>query len=427
VTAARVAVVGAGPAGLMAAERLASAGLSVTVHERMRTPGRKLLVAGRGGLNLTHDEPLDRLLERYRPAAARTLLEPAIRSFDPHDLRDWARELGQSTFVGTSRRVFPDRLLAAPLLAAWTDRLAAAGVTFRYHHTWTGWEGTRPTFRSDEDARSVPEDADAVVLALGGASWPRTGSDGSWVGPVRAAGVRVTELRPANCGLLVDWSATFRERFEGVPVKNVVLRHGARSARGEALVTAAGLEGGAVYALSGPVRDEVADRGTATIELDLRPDLTADQLAGRLGRRRPKDSTSTTLRRAGGLAPVAVGLMREATGNHLPDGAAALAALASAVHLTVTGVAPLEEAISTAGGIALDEVDGSFMLGRHAGVFVAGEMLDWEAPTGGYLLQATFSTAVAAAAGVVDWLAAGGRPPDPADPTGPTGGRTSAV
>jgi uncharacterized flavoprotein (TIGR03862 family) len=385
----------------MAAERLLAAGLDVTVYDRMRTPGRKLLVAGRGGLNLTHDEPIDDLLDRYGSARAR--LEPSIRAFDPDDLRAWARDLGQDTFIGTSRRVFPDRLLAAPLLAAWTERLTAAGADLRFLHRWTGWDGAAATFTT-ADGDHVVDTSDATVLAMGGASWPRTGSDGSWVGPVADAGVAVAPLRPANCGVLVDWSAVFRDRFDGDPVKNVGVTHDGRSARGEALVTTGGLEGGVVYALSAGIRDAVEATGSTEVVLDLRPDLTVDGLTERISRRRPKESTSTTLRRAGGLAAVAVGLMREATGNRLPDDPAALATLAKGAMVTVVGVAPLDDAISTAGGIALDEVDGSYMLRRRPGVFVAGEMLDWEAPTGGYLLQATFSTAVAAADGAVAWL-----------------------
>ncbi len=398
---ADVVVVGAGPAGLMAAERLLAAGHRVTVVERMRTPARKFLVAGRGGLNLTHDGAVDDLLDRYGPARDR--LSGAVRAFGPDDLRAWAAELGQGTFVGTSRRVLPDRLLAAPLLAAWTDRLASAGVDLRTRLTWTGWSGDRPTF-ADAEGATVELAADATVLALGGASWPRTGSDGSWVGPLRSAGVRVEPLRASNCGVLIGWSDTFRERFDGAPVKNVRLRVGGRSARGEALVTATGLEGGAVYALSSDLRDALDGGGSVVLEADLRPDLDAAALAGRIGRRRPKDSTSTALRRVGGLTAVAVGLMREATGNVLPEGADELAALAKAAPLPVRGTSPIEEAISTAGGISLDEVDGSYMLRRRPGVFVAGEMLDWDAPTGGYLLQAVFSTAVAAAEGAIAWL-----------------------
>ena len=398
---ASVAVVGAGPAGLMAAERLLAAGLSVTVYDRMRTPGRKFLIAGRGGLNLTHDEPLDALLDRYGPARAR--LEPAVRAFDPDQLRAWAHGLGQDTFVGTSRRVFPDRLLAAPLLTAWIERLVAAGATFRYLHTWTGWDGSHACFTT-ADGQVVVDPSDATVLALGGASWPRTGSDGSWVPPIIAAGVAVTPLRPANCGVLVDWSTVFRERFEGQPVKNVSVSHGHASVRGEALVTSTGLEGGAIYASSAAVREALDGHGTTTVELDLRPDLGSDELARRFAGRSARESTSTTLRRAGGLSAVAVGLMREASDNQLPATPEALARLAKHAPLTVVGLAPIEDAISTAGGIALDQIDDGFMLRGRPGVFVAGEMLDWEAPTGGYLLQAAFATGVAAADGVVDWL-----------------------
>ena len=391
----------------MVAERLLAAGLEVTVHDRMRTPARKFLVAGRGGLNLTHDEPLGSLLDRYGPARDR--LERAIRAFGPDDLRAWAHDLGQATFVGTSRRVLPDRLLAAPLLAAWIERLTAAGATFRFRHRWTGWDGDATTFETEDGGRIVVR-SDATVLALGGGSRPRTRSGRSWAGAAPTAGVVVRPLRPANCGVLVDWSDVFRDRFDGTPVKNVVVRHGRHAARGEALVTSEGLEGGAVYALSAGIRDAL-DRGEPVeLVLDLRPDVPVDELAARIARRRPKETTTTTLRRTAGLAPVAVGLLREATGNRLPDDPAALAALAGAAPVRVVGLAPLEDAISTAGGIALDEVNEAFMLRRRPGVFVAGEMLDWEAPTGGYLLQATFSTAVAAAEGVVAGASGSGRP-----------------
>ena len=397
-----VAVIGGGPGGLMVAERLLHRDLSVTVYDRMRTPGRKFLVAGRGGLNLTHREPIDELLNRYGPA--RAALEASIRSFGPDEVRAWAHGLGQATFVGTSRRVFPERMLAAPMLLAWMDRLTALGAAFRFGHRWNGWDDDGRAVFNDPAGATVPDRSAATVLAVGGASWPRTGSDGSWVGPVERAGIQVTPLRPSNCGVLIDWTATFRERFNGAPVKNVEVRHGAVRHRGEMLVTSAGLEGGAVYAVSALVRAALDAYGSTTLEVDLRPDLSRDELARRLAGRRSKESTATALRRAGGLSHVAIGLLREATSNRLPRDPVILADLVRATPLRVTGSQGLESAISTAGGISFDEVDERFMLRRRPGVFVAGEMLDWEAPTGGYLLQATFSTAVAAADGVIHWL-----------------------
>ena len=389
-----VAVVGGGPAGLMAAEVLATAGVHVVVLERMPSVGRKLLLAGRGGLNLTHSEPLDAFLDRYGPARPR--LEAAIRAFGPDDLRAWCAGLGQEPFVGSSGRVFPAGFRATPLLRAWLARLDRLGVELRVRHTWTGF---------DDDSVA----ADATVLALGGASWPRVGSNGAWVAPLTASGIEVTPLRPANCGFVVAWSHAFRERFAGAPLKNLRLSFQDVTARGDAVVTEAGIEGGAVYALSARLRDAIEADGSAVLTVDLRPDLTVEQLAARVARGRAGDSTSNVLRRVG-LAPAAIGLLREATGNRrLEPGE--LAALAKAVPLRLDAPLPIEHAISTAGGVALDEVDDTFMLRRRPGTFVAGEMLDWEAPTGGYLLQATFSTAVAAANGVLSWLSSRGAAP----------------
>jgi uncharacterized flavoprotein (TIGR03862 family) len=401
-----VAVVGGGPAGLMAAEVLAAGGAAVTVYERMRSPGRKLQLAGRGGLNLTHTEPLEQLLGRY--GEARPVLVAPIRAFDPSALRAWSGGLGQRAVVGTSGRVFPEAFRSTPLLRAWLARLADLGVVVRTGYRWTGWDGEgRLVFEGHE-----PVVADATVLALGGASWPGTGSDGAWTGPVSAAGVTVTPLRAANGGCTVAWSDHFVERFGGAPLKNVALSVGGdpSSVRGEALVTAGGLQGGAVYALGPSLRRRLDRRGRAELHVDLRPDLTVDELTRRLGQhRRPKDSRASVLRRAGGLSPVAAGLLREVQGPAPADERpTTLARAIKDVVVTVTGMAPLDRAISTAGGIALDEVDERFMLRRRPGTFVAGEMLDWEAPTGGYLLQATFSTAVAAAHGALEWLAAEG-------------------
>jgi uncharacterized flavoprotein (TIGR03862 family) len=397
-----VAVVGGGPAGLMAAEVLASAGAAVTVLERMRSVGRKLVLAGRSGLNLTHAEPLDDLLARY--GAARASLEPAIRAFDADAVRAWCADLGQATFVGSSRRVFPAGFRATALLRAWTARLRALGVDVRPGHEWRGWSDDGSLAVTGPGGGVVAVEAEASVLALGGASWPRTGSDGSWVGPVGRLGVRVVPLRPANCGLAVDWSGPFRDRFEGQPLKDVRLRCGAASARGDAVVTRAGLEGGAVYAIAAAVRDALASGRPGTVLVDLRPGLAAGAIEARLERGRAGDSTANALRRAG-FAPVAAGLLREAApGGRLPRSPAGLAALAKEVPVAVRATQPLARAISTAGGVALDEVDDRFMLRRRPGTFVAGEMLDWEAPTGGYLLQGALSTGAAAARGALGWL-----------------------
>lgn len=397
----KVAVVGAGPAGLMAAEQLAGAGLAVTVYDRMPSPARKLLMAGRGGLNLTHSEPFERFLTRYGVAAPD--LAPALAAFPPDQLVAWCEGLGQPTFVGSSGRVFPRVMKASPLLRAWLRRLAGLGIAFRFRHRWSGWDAAgRLVFETPQDGATIAVAAEATVMALGGASWPRLGSDGTWVTAFDAAGIAVSPLTPANCGLAIAWSAPFR-RYEGEPLKRIAVAAEGIRARGEAVVTARGLEGGAIYAVSAVVRDALARHGTARIALDLRPDLAHSELVDRLSRSRGKQSTANFLRKAAGLSPVAIGLLREAGSGRLPAGAAELAAAIKGVELTVHGVAGLERAISTAGGVAFKALDAQLMLLDKPGVFVAGEMLDWEAPTGGYLLQATFATAVMAANGVIAW------------------------
>lgn len=394
-----VHIIGAGPAGLMAAERLAAAGLAVVVHEAMPSPSRKLLMAGRGGLNLTHTEAMPGFLDRY--GAASLTIAPWLERFSPTDLIGWAEGLGQATFVGSSGRVFPRTMKASPLLRAWLARLSAAGVAPRTRSRWTGFDGERLTFDTPDGPRT--ERPDAVVLALGGASWPRLGSDGAWRPWLEARGVTVSPFRPSNVGFDLTWSAIFADRFAGQPLKPVALSHGDRTVRGEAMITRYGLEGGAVYSLSAGLRDAIDRDGTATLTVDLRPDLTIEALAARLAKPRGKDSVTNWLRKAAGLSPVAVGLLREIPGD-LPMGADKLARRIKAVRLTLTGVQGLERAISSAGGVALDQIDDGLMLKALPGVFVAGEMLDWEAPTGGYLLQASMASGAAAAAGVIRWL-----------------------
>ncbi len=398
-------VVGGGPAGLMAAETMAAAGFAVTVYEHKSSFARKFILAGRGGLNITHSEPLDRLLARYGPE--RKFLESAIRSFDSEQLRGWCKELGEPTFVGTSGRVFPDSFKATPLLRAWLQRLDAMGVDFRPLHRWLGWnshvEGRGLLFSSPLE-QQFEVSSDVTVFALGGASWPRVGSDGSWVDRFVDQGITVNHLRPTNCGLVVSWTSVMVEKFAGVPLKNVVVSVGDERSRGDVMVTASGLEGGPIYALSRAARAELDFNARCIVGVDLQPDLTFSQLWERLEqRRRPKDSLSTLLRRSG-FDPVAVGLMREAMSNELPTSEMGLASLAKLVPVLVTGLMPIDRAISTAGGVAFDEVDQNFMLHKLPGVFVAGEMLDWEAPTGGYLLQASLSIGVAAGRGAIEWL-----------------------
>ncbi len=375
-----VTVVGAGPAGLMAAEAAAGAGAEVTIIDQRRSFGRTLLLAGRSGLNLTHAEPLEVFLGRY--GDGRAMLEPAIRAFPPDAVRAWAGELGADTFVGSSGRVFPAAMRATSLLRAWTARLAGLGVAMRTGETWAGFT-----------------DDGATVLALGGASWPSVGGDGSWLAHVETAGIPVVPFAASTAGVLVAWSAPLLERFEGVPIKNAALTAGGRTVRGEPTITATGLEGGPIYALGPELR---SGHG---LEIDLQPDLDADALAARLvDRRRPKDSVSTWLRK-GGLSPVDVALLRDATGNRLPTEATAIAGLAKAVPIPVDGLAPIDRAISTAGGIALDAIDDTGMLLDRPGTWVAGEMVAWDAPTGGYLIQACLSTGHRAGVAAARWAA----------------------
>jgi uncharacterized flavoprotein (TIGR03862 family) len=377
----------------------------VTVFEAMPSVARKFLIAGRGGLNLTHSEELTAFLSRYREAAP--FLEAAIRAFSPQRLRDWCEALGEPTFVGSSGRVFPKSFKASPLLRAWLRRLDTQGVRLSLRHRWTGWDGQgRLLFETPEGERAIQ--ADATMLALGGASWPRLGSNGAWSSILVAKGVEVTPLRPANCGFTVPWSSIFRDRFEGQPLKGIALAIGDRSVRGEAVITRGGIEGGAVYALSAELREAIAQSGEVTLQIALRPDLSASDLVTRLSMPRGKQSFSNVLRKALQLPPVAIGLLQEVAinaGRPLASlSAGELAALVNAVPVKLIGTSGLARAISTAGGIAWDEFDADFMIRRLPGVFAAGEMLDWEAPTGGYLLQASFATGMAAGGGVLRWL-----------------------
>jgi uncharacterized flavoprotein (TIGR03862 family) len=399
-----VAIIGAGPAGLMAAEVIAQGGAQVTVYDAMPSAGRKLLMAGRGGLNLTHSEPLPAFLGRYREA--RPHLAAAIEAFPPQALRDWSEALGQDTFVGSSGRVFPKAFKASPLLRAWLRRLDSMGVKLVLRHRWTGWdEQGRLRFQASDGPHVV--EAGATVLALGGASWPRLGSDGAWTEILAARGVKISPLRPANSGFTVSWSDVFRDRFEGQPLKGVALTFGPHTVRGEAIITRTGLEGGAVYALSAELREAI-DHGSAILHVALRPDLDIKELTAKVSVPKGKQSLSNFLRKAVNLSPIAIGLLQEAaraSGTSLASlSPADLAGLINAVPIELAGVAPIARAISTAGGIAFSELDADFMIRRLPGVFAAGEMLDWEAPTGGYLLQASFATGVAAGRGVLRWL-----------------------
>ncbi len=394
-----VAVVGAGPAGLMAADALSAAGVAVEVFDRMPSVGRKLLMAGRGGLNLTHAEPFEDFLSRYGPEVAR--LRPIIEAFPPAAVAAWAEALGQPTFVGSSGRVFPRAMKASPLLRAWLARLATQGVTVHPRHRWTGWTADGALTFDVPDTRHVERRPDATVLALGGASWPRLGSDGGWADVLRARGVEVAPFRSANAGFDIAWSAPFRERFAGQPLKAAAFTFARRRLRGEAVITAYGLEGGALYAHGRALREAIDRDSAARLWLDLRPDLTEADLAARLARVAPGQSTSNRLRKAADLSPLAVNLLREAHGRGLPGDPAALAAAVKGAPLTLTGLQGLDRAISTAGGIAWSALDDGLQLRDLPDVFAAGEMLDWEAPTGGHLLTACLATGFAAAKGVL--------------------------
>lgn len=395
----QVAIIGAGPSGLMAAERLAGAGHAVTIYERMPSPARKLLVAGRGGLNLTHSEDFERFVPRY--GAMAQVLRGWLEAFPPGALIEWAHGLGIETFTGTSGRVFPRAMKASPLLRAWLKRLDGLGVSLKTRHEWTGF-GAGGALRFLASGTEALVAADAVILALGGASWPRLGSTGAWADILRREGIAVVPMAPANCGVAVAWSEPMR-RFAGVPLKRIALGLAEASVRGEAVITATGLEGGAVYALSAAVRDALMRGAPVSLTIDHRPDMTAQTIARRLSSPRGKQSTATFLRKTLALRPAQIVLVREA--GPLPAAAKDLARRIKANRLEVSGLAGLERAISTAGGVSFDAVDSNLMLKARPGVFVAGEMLDWEAPTGGYLLQACFASGVAAAEGTTRWLA----------------------
>ncbi|SCY54188.1 NAD(P)/FAD-dependent oxidoreductase [Microvirga guangxiensis] len=397
----QIAIIGGGPAGLIAAESLARAGVAVTVYDRMPSVGRKFLMAGRGGLNLTHSEEFGRFVSRY--AEAEPVMAPLIEAFRPDDLRAWCEGLGQETFVGSSGRVFPKAFKASPLLRSWLTRLEGLGVRFALRHTWRGWDEDGALVFTDATGGIVKAKPDATLLALGGASWPRLGSDGAWTGILERQGIAIAPLRPANMGFTLPWSEVIRSRFEGEPLKRIALTFEGVTVKGEAIVTANGIEGGAVYALSGRLRNAIDRQGSALLHLDLRPDLSLEALTQRLSAPRKGQSASTFLRKAAGLGPLGIAILRESA-PQLPLEPGTLARLIKAAPLTLTGTKSLERAISTAGGVPFSELDENLMLRRLPGVFVAGEMLDWEAPTGGYLLQATFATGIAATRGILSFL-----------------------
>ncbi|WP_366652695.1 TIGR03862 family flavoprotein [Stappia sp.] len=394
-----VAIVGAGPAGLIAADLLSARGARVTIYERMPSVARKLLMAGRGGLNLTHSEDRETFHARYREAEP--LLAPMLDAFSPAELIAWCKDLGIETFTGTSGRVFPRALKASPLVRALLARLGTRGVTIRTRWRLVGLEGDSLAFETPDGRLELPR-PDAVLLALGGASWPRLGSDGTWRDLLAPQGVALSPLRPANAGVTVAWSDFFRQRFAGVPLKRIVVSAAGETVSGEAMVSASGLEGGAIYALFSGIREMLVRGERVSLTVDLRPDLSLEELSRRLSAPRGKRSLSTHLRKAAGLPPVAVALLSEFSPR--PGEPAELAGRIKALDIPVTGHAGMERAISSAGGVAFDAVDDDLMLKAMPGTFVAGEMLDWEAPTGGYLLQASFATGARAATAIAHRL-----------------------
>ena len=401
-----VAVVGGGPAGLMAAEVLARGGARVVVFDAMASVGRKFLMAGKGGMNITHAEDFPAFVGRY--GAARERLEPLLREFGPEQLRQWISGLGIDTFVGTSGRVFPTEMKAAPLLRAWLHRLRQSGVEFRVRHRWLGW-GEDGTLRFSTPEGEVAVAPEATVLALGGGSWARLGSDGAWVPLLEQAGVAVAPLEPANCGFDVAWSDFFRQRYAGEPVKNVAASctgpDGTPWQRpGELVVSESGIEGGLVYALSAPLRQAIARDGGATLTLDLLPGHHAARVLAEVTHPRGSRSLSSHLQGRLGLKGVKMGLLHEFLGKDQFLDPAALAQAIKALPIPLTAPRPLDEAISSAGGIRFSGLNEALMLAARPGVFTAGEMLDWEAPTGGYLLTACFATGRAAGLGALAWV-----------------------
>ena len=402
----RVVIIGGGPAGLMAAETLAAAGVEVDLYDAMPSVGRKFLLAGRGGLNLTHSEPSERFLGRY--GSRQSQIGPLLAGFDASALRAWSHGLGVDTFVGSSGRVFPTEMKAAPLLRAWLHRLRAAGVGFHMRHRWLGWDDGALRFATGDGEIRIR--ADATLLALGGASWKRLGSDGAWLPWLRAAGIEVMPLLPANCGFDAPWSAHFSERFAGQPVKSVtaacMLADGTTLTRqGEFMITASGVEGSLIYALSAPLRDALTANGSALLRLDLAPGKSLERLTAELQHPRGSRSLASHLQSRAGVTGVKAGLLREVLDREQMNDMPRLASAIKSLPLRLVATRPIDEAISSAGGVCFEALDDGLMLRRLPGVFCAGEMLDWEAPTGGYLLTACMASGKSAAQGMLRWLA----------------------
>lgn len=401
-----VAVIGAGPAGLMAAEVLSQSGMSVDVYDAMPSAGRKFLMAGKGGMNITHAEPLPRFLNRYGDAEA--YMRPMLAEFSPDALRLWMMGLGVDSFVGSSGRVFPREMKAAPLLRAWLHRLRVAGVRFHMRHRWIGWNDHRQLLFQHLDRQRIAP-ADATILALGGGSWPQLGANGQWLELLTRKGIAIKPLLPSNCGFEAAWSEFFRNRFAGQPLKPVALSFFDAQGndfhqQGELVITDYGLEGGAIYALSRPLRQQIQAAGSAILMLDLLPQRPIADVIQQLAAPRGKQSLSNVLRKRLGFDGVKSALVHELTNADCRNDPLQLAQSLKAMPVTLSATRPLAEAISSAGGVALDELDDNLMLKQCPGVFCAGEMLDWEAPTGGYLLTACLANGRAAGFGASRWL-----------------------
>jgi len=396
-----VAVIGGGPAGLMAADVISAGGLKVDVYDSMPSVGRKFLMAGKSGLNITHSETFEQFVSHYGKRQAQ--IELLLKNFGPDRLRQWVHGLGIETFIGTSGRVFPVGMKASPLLRAWLKRLTDSGVTFHLRHKWRGWNADQSlTFETPEGEKAVTPDA--TVLALGGGSWSRLGSDGMWVPRLEQAGVRVEALKPSNCGFDVGWSPHFRERFDGHPIKSVVLSFRSFHQQGEFIVTKEGVEGGLIYTASAMIRDEISAHGKAIISLDLAPDRSLEWLAEKLSKPRRARTIASHLKKTVGIKGVKAGLLREFVSKEDFSNVERLAHFIKNLPIPLIAPRPLDEAISTAGGVVFESLDENLMIRSMPGVFCAGEMLDWEAPTGGYLLTACFASGYTTGTGVVEWL-----------------------
>jgi uncharacterized flavoprotein (TIGR03862 family) len=400
---ASVVVIGAGPAGLMAAEVLSRAGIKVDVYDAMPSAGRKFLMAGKGGLNITHSEPYQQFIAHYGASTAQ--LQPMLERFPPAVMVDWVQGLGIKTFVGSSGRVFPKEMKAAPLLRAWLHRLRAAGVRFHMHHRWVGWQPANNLMLSFDTPQGIKDiAATGVILALGGASWPQLGSNGAWQPLLTEYDIAFNPFKPSNCGFDVNWSKIFRTRFAGQPLKSVAITFNNQTLKGDCVITESGLEGGLIYALSARLRDEIYHNGTALLQMDLAPNIPLPALIARVSLPRGKQSLTNHLRKTAHLDALKQGLLREVLTTETTNNPDTLSAAIKALPIKLLAPRPISEAISSAGGVSFQELDQHLMLKKIPGAFCAGEMLDWEAPTGGYLLTACFASGVIAAEGMINWL-----------------------